>query len=242
MKHALLALLAVSVVIPAAAQDRSAEIEWENRLRELEQEKAAQTVERAKKVAAIETTLVAMNDGVEMSGEIVAYLRDEGIEVKLGSSVQTEPVSVTTRDGKTVIWLAESLPAYPRVYGPLIARAVAERKLAGYPASAERAYMIRGVAGRVWLELGGEPSALPVIEGTKGLAVPAVSEAMGAWATDSAQMALYKIGSAENLPELYELQSAAKTQAEKDALEAANKRFVAFLLAERDARAAAGLR
>lgn len=242
MKHALLALLSVAAVIPAAAQDRSAEIEWENHLRDLEDKKAARAAERAKKVAAIERTLVAMNDGVEMGGEVVEWLREHGVEVKLGSEVQTEPVSVTERDGKVVIWLAESLPAYPRVYGPLVARAVAERKLAGYPASAERAYMVRGVAGRVWLELGGEPSRLPVIEGTANLAVPAVSEAMGAWATDGAQMALYKTGQAENLAELYELQSGAKTQAEKDALEAANKRFVAFLLAERDARDAAGLR
>lgn len=241
MKHALLALLAVAV-IPAAAQNRAAEIEWENHLLELQEKQAVQAAERAKKVAAIERTLVAMNDGVEMGGEVVAFLQDKGIEVKLGSEVQTEAVTVTERDGKVVIWLAESLPAYPRVYGPLVAKAVAGRMLAGMPVSAERAYMAAGIAGRVWLELGGEPSALPVIEGTKGLAVPAVSEAMGAWATDSAQMALYKLGQAQNLPELYELQSAAKTQAEKDALEAANKRFVAFLLAERDARSASGLR
>ena len=232
MKHAILALF---LAVPAVAQDRAAEIDFENHLQELETKNAAKAVERAKSIAAIERTLVAMNDGPEAGGRVVSYLSDKSIEVKLGSDVQTEPVSVTVRSGKTTIWLAPSLPAYPRVFGPLIAKEAAALMYADMPASAERSYMVRGTAGRVWIELGGEPSKLPVIEGLKDLAVPAVSEAMGAWATDAAQMALYKIGQAENLPELYELK-------ESPAVEAANKRFVIFLLDERDARNSAGLR
>lgn len=231
MKHAILALI---LSVPAAAQDRAAEIDFENQLQEMESAQA-KAVERAKAIAAIERTIVAMNDGPEAGGRVVAYMNDKGIEVKLGSDVQTEAVSVTVREGKTTLWLNPSLPAYPRVYGPLIAKAIAAKMYADMPACAERSYMVRGTAGRVWLELGGEPSKLPVIEGLKGLAVPAVSEAMGAWATDAAQMALYKIGQAENLPELYEL-------GESPANEAANKRFVIFLLDERDARNASGLR
>lgn len=232
MKYAILALM---LAAPAAAQDRSAEIDWENHLQDLEAKKAAQSVERAKSIAAIERTLVAMNDGPEAAGRVVAYMNEKDIEVKLGEDVQAEPVRVTVRDGKTTIRLSPSLPAYPRVYGPLIAKEVAALMYAGMPACAERAYMVRGTAGRVWVELGGEPSSLPVIEGLTGAKVPAVSEAMGAWATDAAQMALYKIGQAENLPELYELK-------ESPAVEAANKRFVSFLLDERDLRQSAGLR
>lgn len=232
MKYAILALI---LAVPAAAQDRAAEIDFENHLQDLESKNASKAVERAKSIAAIERTLVAMNDGPEGSGRVVAYLSDKSIEVKLGSDVQTEPVSVTVRSGKTTIWLAPSLPAYPRVFGPLIAKEVAALMYADMPACAERSYMVRGTAGRVWIELGGEPGKLPVIEGLKNLAVPAVSEAMGAWATDAAQMALYKIGQAENLPELYELK-------DSPAVEAANKRFVIFLLDERDLRNANGLR
>ncbi|MDP3544386.1 MAG: hypothetical protein Q8T11_18130 [Elusimicrobiota bacterium] len=231
MKHAILALI---LAVPAAAQNRAAEVDFENQLQEMESAQA-KAVERAKAIAAIERTLVAMNDGPEAGGRVVAYLDDNGIEVKLGSDVQTDPVSVTVRAGKTTLWLNPALPAYPRVYGPLIAKEVAAKMYADMPACAERAYMVRGTAGRVWLELGGEPAKLPVIEGLKNLAVPAVSEAMGAWATDAAQMALYKIGQAENLAELYEM-------GESPAHESANKRFVIFLLDERDARNASGLR
>ena len=232
MKYAILALI---LAVPAVAQDRAAEIDWENHLQDLESKKMSQTVERAKSIAAIERTIVAMNDGPEAGGRVVAYMNDKGIEVKLGSDVQTDPVSVTNRAGKAIIWLNPSLPAYPRVYGPLIAKEIATLMYPDMPACAERAYMVRGTAGRVWIELGGEPSNLPVIEGLKGLQVPAVSEAMGAWATDGAQMALYKIGQAENLPELYEMKNAA-------AVEASNKRFVLFLLDERLIRQANGLR
>lgn len=232
MKYAILALI---LAVPAAAQDRAAEIDWENYQQELAVKKAAQSVERAKSIAAIERTLVAMNDGPEAGGRVVAYMNEKGIEVKLGTDVQTDPVSVTVREGKAIIWLNPSLPAYPRVYGPLVAKEVATLMLADMPACAERAYMVRGTAGRVWIELGGEPSSLPVIEGLKGLKVPAVSEAMGAWATDAAQMALYKIGQAENLPELFEMKGGAE-------IEAANKRFVVFLLDERAIRNANGLR
>lgn len=231
MKYAILALI---LAVPAAAQDRAAEIDFENQLQDMESAQA-KAVERAKAIAVIERTIVAMNDGPEAGGRVVAYLNDKGIEVKLGEDGQTEPVTVAVRAGKTTIRLNPSLPAYPRVYGPLIAKEVAAKMYADMPACAERAYMVRGTAGRVWLELGGEPAKLPVIEGLKNLAVPAVSEAMGAWATDAAQMALYKIGQAENLPELYEL-------GESPANEAANKRFVIFLLDERDTRNAAGLR
>ena len=170
--------------------------------------------------------------------DVIACIKrvpDTETKVKLASDVQTDPVSVTVRAGKAIIWLNPTLPAYPRVFGPLIAKEVATLMRADMPDCAERAYTVRGTAGRVWIELGGEPSNLPVIEVVKGLKVPAVSEAMGAWATDAAQMALYKIGQAENLPELYEMKDA-------PAIEAANKRFVIFLLDERDIRNANGLR
>jgi hypothetical protein len=230
LKYAILALL---LAVPAVAQNREAEIDWDNYVLELEARKAVQAVERAKTIGVIEQTLVAMNDGPEAGGRVVAYINERSIDVKLGSDVQTDMVSVTVRPGKTTIWLNPHLTAQPRVFGPLIAKEIAAMMYADMPACAERAYMIRGTAGRVWLELGGEPSTL-AMEGVH-TQISVVTEAMGAWATDPAQMALYKIGQADKLPELYDMKGGAE-------LEAANKRFVAFLLDEREIRQANGLR
>lgn len=240
MKNA--ALAALLLAVPAFAQDRAAEIEWENHLREMSDKQAAQSVERAKKIAAIERTLVAMNDGVEAGGRVMAFIEANGVEIKLGEKVQTEPVSVVVRDGKTKIYLSEALPAYPRVYGPLIAKEIAALMYAGMPECSERAYMRRGTAGRVWLELGGDPKDLPIVEPITAELVAAVSDEIGVWADkDGAQMALFKIGEREKLKSIPELEEgASKEDAAK--LEAANKAFVAFLLDERDARRAAGLR
>jgi hypothetical protein len=229
LKHALLALL---LAAPAAAQDRAAEIDFENSLRELEAQQAATAAERKRKEGVIETTLVAMNDGPIVAGRLYAHMIDKGVSVKLGSEVQTDAVSVTVRDGKTTIWLAPSLPAYPRVYAPLIARELAASYYAGMRASAERSYMIRASAGLVWLELGGELSRYPVIEGLTGARVSAVESIIDLWARNDAQTALERAGQADGVPGLYDVP--VKTDAERASIEADNKAFVAFLLEERE--------
>ncbi len=233
MKYAALALLLAAV--PAAAQNRAAEIDFENFLQDLSLLKSAQNA------AAVERTFVAMNDGPEAGGKVVAYLRDHGIAVTV--KPQDEAVKTVVAGGKTSIVLSESVPAYPRVYGALIAKEIAALMLADMPACAERSYMRRATAGRVWTELGGEPSQLPVVEPLTGDKVSAVSDEITLW-TDKGgvQMSLYKIGEAENLLSLPELIDAAKDAAVKAKLEAANARFVAFLIDEKLARQAAGLR
>ena len=235
MRYALAALL---LAAPAVAQDRAAEIDFQN---SLEEAQAAAKAATAKK-AAIERTLVAMNDGPEAGGAVVAYLRAKGIDVI--AVPQAEAVKTTVlKDGRTAILLSDSLPAYPRVYGPLIAKEVAAKMYADMPACAERSYMRRAVAARVWVELGGEFSKLPVIEGLTGDKVDAVSDEIAVWGDkNGAEMALYKVGEAEKLQSIPELQDAAKDPAVKAKLDAANARFVAFLIDERPARQAAGLR
>lgn len=234
MRYALAALLLAS---PAVAQNRAAEIDFENALHEAQEAAKTATAKRA----AIERTLVAMNDGVEAGGVVVAYLRDKGISVV--PAVQPEAVKVVLSAGKPEIRLSVDLPAYPRVYGPLIAKEVAAMMYADMPACAERSYMRRAVAARVWVELGGEFSKLPVIEGLTGDKVSAVSDEIAVWGDkNGAEMALYRVGEAEKLQSIPELQDSAKDAAAKAKLDAANARFVAFLIDERPARQAAGLR
>lgn len=226
--------LVVLLAVPAAAQNRAAEIDFQNALEDARREHSI----RAPQIAAVERTLTAMNDGVGAGERVVAYIRERGVRVV----VAPQPEVVKNVGG--VITLSDALPAYPRVYGPLIASEVAKLMYADMPASAERAYMRRATAGRVWVELGGEPGALPVVEPLTGDKVQAIVDEIGSWAShDGAQMTLYKAGQAENLPELPEMLDAARRDAKLYAdLAVANSRFVAFLLDERDVRRSAGLR
>lgn len=229
------ALAALLLTVPAAAQNRAAEIDFENSLQESGLAKAAQAR------AAVERAMVAMNDGPEAGGKVVAYLRERGIEVSV--KAQAEASKTVVEKGRASITLSDALPAYPRVYGPLIAKEAAAMMLADMPACAERSYMRRATAGRVWTELGGEPSKLPVVEGLTGDKVPAVSDEISVWADKGgAEMALYRIGEAEKLASLPDMMDAVKDPAERAKLEAANARFVAFLIDEKPARQAAGLR
>ncbi len=82
-----------------------------------------------------------------------------------------------------------------------------------------------------------------MIEGTTGDRVAAVSDEIAPWADkNGAEMALYKIGELEKLSPIPDLTDAAKDPAVKAKLDAANAKFVAFLIDEKPARQAAGLR
>ena len=227
------ALAALLLSVPAAAQDRAAEIDFENALRDSK-------IKSVQNRAAVERTLVAMNDGVEAGGKVVSYLRDRGIEISVVS--QSEASKTVVETGRTRITLSDALPAYPRVYGPLIAKEIAALMYADMPVCSERSYMRRATAGRVWTELGGEPSKLPVVEPLTGGKVSAVSDEISFWAgKDGVEMALYKIGEAEKLGSIPELQQVAG-KLELVKLSEANARFVAFLMDEKLARKDAGLR
>lgn len=210
MKTSLFVLL-MAASIPAFAQNRAAEIDFEN---------ARADAARAR---ALQSALVAMNDGPEAGGAVTRLLDEKGITVAFAA--QTEPARTATIAGKTVITLSETLPAHPRVYAPLIAAEAAKGMFADMPASAERSYMRRAIAARVFAELGGEFKSLPVVDGD---AAPAVKAAVAAWLTD-AQTALQDAGRADGVPSLSDLKATGD----------AEQKFVAFLMNERDARRAA---
>lgn len=226
MKNAALVLLLAAV--PAVAQNRAAEIDFENALRETQAAAAA-----ARNVAAVERTLVAMNDGVGAGERVVAHIRENAVRIIVAA--QAEAVKTEMGASGAVISLSDALPAYPRVYGPLIASEIARQMLADMPASAERAYMRRATAGRVWIELGGTPSSLPVIEPLAKAEVQALHAEFSSWATQDAQTALGHAGAAENLPMLHDLMNGADAE-QRAAIEAANRRFVDFLIEERFVR------
>ncbi len=219
------ALAALLLAAPVAAQNRAAEIDFENSLRDSDLAGSAQSR------AAVSRAIVAMNDGPEAAGKVVAYLRDNGIEVVV--KTQAEASKLVVEKTKKTIVLSDAVSSAPRVYAALIAKETAALMLAGMPACAERSYMRRAIVGRVWTEIGGEVSQLD----------PAVSDEISLWADKGgAEMALYKIGELEKLTALPDLTDAAKDPAVKATLNAANAKFVAFLIDEKPARQAAGLR
>lgn len=180
---------------------------------------------------ALNAALVAMNDGPEAGGRVIAFLNDRKIDVQFAT--QSEAVTTGVVNGRAAVLLSDALPAHPRVYAPLIAAEAAKRMFADMPACAERAYMRSATAARVFAELGGERKALPVVDGDKAEAVAA---AVAAWGAD-AQTALYMLGQEEKLSDIPELQQAATDPKAAAALDDANRRFTAFLSDERDARA-----
>lgn len=233
MKTAALALLLVAS--PAVAQDRSAEIEFENSLRE-SQEKAKKAAETAKVVD--EALAMIRDTGGESSTVIDRY---DGLGAKVVVRQQAEASKTTIEDGRSVISLSDALPRLKVAYATLIAYEIGKSMYADMPACAERSYMARGLAGLVWLELYGDPAKLPAIDPFSGASVPAVYDVIGSWATDGAEMALYKISQAESLPRLPEMMDG-KSGKELETLEAANRRFVAFLASQRGPRQLKGMR
>lgn len=224
--------LLVLLALPAAA-GRPSDDQFQESLQAIRQESGLRSAD----IAAIERTLVAMNDGVGAGEKVVAFIREKGLRIVVAA--QAEPV----RTDGGVISLSDALPPYPRVYGPLIASEVARRMFADMPPCAEQAYMRRATAGRVWLELGGRPGTLPVVEPLTGAQVRAIADEIGSWVSqDGAQLTLSKAGEAENLPELPAMLDGAKDPKVYADLAVANSRFVAFLLDERPFRQAAGLR
>jgi hypothetical protein len=209
MKNSL-ALLLVVAAVPAVAQNRAAELDLSG---------ARVDAVRSR---ALSSALVAMNDGPEAGGAVSRALDAAGITVEFAT--QAEAARTVTENGKTVIKLSDALPAHPRVYAPLVAAEAAKTMFADMPASAERSYMRRAIAARVFAELGGEFGKLPVVDGD---AAPAVKDAVTAWLTD-AQTALQDAGRADGVPYLADVKSKGD----------ADYKFIAFLLDERDARRA----
>ena len=134
----------------------------------------AQTIPAHRFAAAVQSALVAMRDGVEAGGEVA-----DAIEASHARVVAEESASPSALrrdpDGTPVIVLDSRLPLAPRVLAPRLAREGAKLLLKDMPESAEKAYMARSLEVRTWVELGGEPAKLPVIDPLTGAADPALA-------------------------------------------------------------------
>lgn len=192
---------------------------------------AKSAAEAAKaRARAVETTVVALNDGIEPGVRVSQWLQDKGVSVY--TATQPEAVKTVVAGGKTSIVLSDKLPAHPRVYGPLIAQEAAKALYADMPASGERSYMVMATAAQVFYALGGDFNELPKVDGDDA---PAVKAAVEAW-IDPVESTVDELAKRDGVPTIPELQQRAKDPKTAEALAAADKRFVAFLLDERELR------
>lgn len=214
---------------------------------------SSQDPDALKRTNALSVTLVAMNDGVPAGGIVAAYLEKNKIPIKFvameGDSRLDDDI---WNDGKNpAIYLNESLPPYPRVYAPLLAREGAKLVYDDMLDTAERRYMIRSLEVRSWIELGGDSKNLPVIEHLVDYKNAALAARFKTWLDNDSQTALHKIGKETDTVTIPEAQ-AEMDRAEKEAqakgeipaewkdflskiraaLKENNKRFVDFLIAE----------
>lgn len=187
--------------------------------------------------SAVQTTLIAMRDGVEAGGVVAEAIEASGAWV-IAEELDTPSTLRVDVHGNLAIVLDSRLPLVPRVLAPRLAREGAKLALKDMPECAEKAYMARSLEVRAWIELGGEPAKLPVIDGLTGVTDPALAADFKAWLDVDAQTALERFGRAAGAEDLMAQMDAAQRdparQAELPALEAANKRFIDFLRAERD--------
>jgi hypothetical protein len=234
MNNTPLAALVLALTVPVGARAQSVEAAYETLHGQAAQLRASEASRAGERT--LDSTLVAMNDGPEAAGRVMRLLEEKKIDVHLAT--QVEPVKLGAVDGRAAILLSDALPAHPRVYAPLIAAEAAKLMYDDMPASAERSYMRMATAARAFAELGGEFKTLPVVDGDR---VDAVDDAVGLWA-QGAQRALGALARDAGLPTIPDLQQKASDPKAAAALDAANSRFTAFLMDERDARVAAGLR
>jgi hypothetical protein len=237
MNKTAFAALVLALAAPAGAQEyrqqqaKSAQEAYERLQAAAAQSRAGEAAKASGR--ALDSTLVAMNDGPEAGGRVTRFLDENKIDVLLAT--QAEPAKTGVVNGRTAILISDALPAHPRVYAPLIAFEAAKKIYADMPASGEREYMIMATAARAFAELGGEFKKLPAIDGD---AVPAVKDLVSPW-TGGAEAAVDELARRAGVPTIPDLQQKAADPKTAAALEAADKRFVSFLIDERDARAEA---
>jgi hypothetical protein len=233
-RNLLSAALILGLCGAAAAQSPAFDAELNDELSHVQERAVAkaakQAADDAKLKAALSSTLTAMNDGVEQGGAVIAYLNANGVKVEFRDMLERSLSSAKT------VSLSSKTPPYPRAIGPRIAWEVAPRMLADMPASSEKEYMRRSITARVWLELNGEPSKLPIIEPLTGDKDEQLSHEMKLWLDNKSEMALYKIGEATKTESVMSLMDQEKDPAKLAALKAANKRFTDFLFVEQQSR------
>jgi hypothetical protein len=248
-KTLLIAALAALVAAPGSAKELDMEslfnLKIAGALGEMQAQNPVQDSMKVKRINAISRVLLAMNDGVEIGGQVVAAVKDKGILIDIRKQ------AATSESVNTAIFISDAVSLYPRALAPLIARETAKIMLADMPVCAEKHYMARSIEVRSWIELGGDKTRLPVIEPLDGYTDAALSADFKLWTENKSEMALYRIGQATGTKDLMEMESGVQAQLAKlkpgdparaklektyAELEAANKRFVAFLLAENDWR------
>ncbi|MDE2292022.1 MAG: hypothetical protein KGL53_08060 [Elusimicrobia bacterium] len=209
---------------------------------------------QGQRASAVQTTLTAMNDGNTVGMKLAAVIRETGARVVFRKTGMMSALSLGA-DGKPVIALDPSLPLAPRVLAPRLAREAAKMLLTGMPDTAEKLYMARSLEVRAWLELGGDPSALPVIDPVTGTKDAKLAAEFKEWLGEDAQTALYRMGQASGLEDiptkmqalrdrlatLYSTpENIAELHRQLEAYETANRDFTRFLLEEREWRQANG--
>lgn len=229
----LLPILVIALCVPAGAQELGGAVNGALGQARADAKTTQATVKKgvthAQRIAALDTTMTAMNDGVEQGGAVVTFVQDQKVEIRFED--QAAPSRI---DGKAIVldWM---IAPFPRAIGPRVAWEAAAMMLAEMPECAEKEYMRRSIAARVWLELGGEPAGLPVVEPTTGDKDEALAKDMKLWLdNDNAETALDKIGQATKTPSVQELEAAEKDAAKKAKLFDADARFTRFLAQERD--------
>jgi|GEM_PF-5096098 len=205
---------------------------------------------KVQRINAISRALLAMQDGPEICGMVVQAIKDKGVLIDVRKQAATSEL-VTANESHPAIFISETVSLYPRALASLITRETAKLLLADMPDCAEKRYMARSLEVRSWLELGGDKTRLPVIEPLDGYTDAALSADFKLWLDNKSEMALYRIGEATQTKDIPTLQEevrrqlanlkpsdAIRAKLEKTyaGLEAADKRFVAFLLAENDWR------
>jgi hypothetical protein len=207
IKPITLAVLAALAASPVLADEFSDKLNAGKDDVNQQQQAASKTY---KDQAKIDAALIAMNDGNEVAGPIAEYAKDHAVKIQL--------------DAK--------LPDYPRVLSVFIAEKVTTLMLADMPDCAERQYMALSMGTRTWLELGGDAKKLPVIEPLNGWKDAILADQFHLWLDNGSEMALYKISQDSKTPDIMQLLDKEKDPAKRKTLEAANKRFTDFLLAE----------
>ena len=258
MKKTLLltALVVLVAALPGSAKDLDLESLFSLKIGAALADLRAQTPipdpVKVKRINAISRALLAMQDGPEIGGMVTRAIKDKAVLIDIRNQAATSEL-VTADQGRPAIFISDAVSLYPRALAPLIARESAKLILADMPLCAEKLYMARSIEVRSWLELGGDKTRLPVIEPLDGYRDAALAADFKLWLDHKSEQALSLIGEASQTKDLPALQeevrgqlanlkpsdpSRAALEKAYAGLEAANTRFVAFLLAENDWRQA----
>lgn len=250
-KTLLLAALAVLVpALPICAKDLDLESLFSLKigaaLADMRAQNLIQDPMKVQRINAISRALLAMQDGPEIGGTVAQAVKDKSVLIEIRKQGGTSEL-VGAGTNHPAIFLSDTVGLYPRALAPLIARETSKLMLADMPSCAEKLYMARSIEVRTWLELGGDRTRLPIIEPLDGYQDPALAADFKLWLDNGSETALYRIGEATGTKDIPTLQDElqgrlailkasdpgrAKLEKDNADLEAANKRFVAFLLAE----------